>query len=250
MITEIINLSNLLTSLTIAHTLTLLTPSSSQHTHPDSDGKKRKKGKGKREKGRPREEKGGGRRELSTPSHHARRERVAPHHRRPGARRSCPVASPPAVSSSLQLRRHQRPEPREMRPRGGRSAREETRKTDCRRSASPPSNCYSRRALSLSPLSFNRRHLCWGSWSLMNEEGEFKSASEGRKKESRWRSRSPSSRLLLPSTELVIRGASPKSLLMNRLRPCCDLARPHTPFILVSKSAQFFPCSDSIYETE
>ncbi|XP_057743839.1 uncharacterized protein LOC130961835 [Arachis stenosperma] len=136
-----------------------------------------------------------------------------------------------------------------MRPRGGRSAREETRKTDCRRSASPPSNCYSRRALSVSPLSFSRRHLCLGSWSLLNEEGEFKSASEGRKKESLWRSRSPSSRLLLPSTKLVVRGASPTSLLMNRLRLCCDLARPHTPFILVSKSAQFFPCSDSIYET-
>ncbi|RYR16689.1 uncharacterized protein LOC110270786 [Arachis ipaensis] len=121
-------------------------------------------------------------------------------------------------------RRHQRPEPREVRPRGGTSAREETRKKDCRRSASPLSNCYSRRALSLSPLSFNRRHLCWGSPLLLNEEGEFESASEGRKKESRWRSRSPSSHLLLPSTELVIRGASPTSLLMNRLRPCCDLA--------------------------
>ncbi|RYR23870.1 hypothetical protein Ahy_B02g057366 isoform B [Arachis hypogaea] len=108
---------------------------------------------------------------------------------------------------------------------------------------------YSRRALSLSPLSFNRRHLCWGSPSLLNEEGEFESASEGRKKESRWRSRSPSSRLLLPSTELVVRGASPTSLLTNRLRPCCDLAQPYTPFILVSKSAQIFPCSDSIYET-
>ncbi|QHO22268.1 Zinc finger GRF-type protein [Arachis hypogaea] len=100
---------------------------------------------------------------------------------------------------------------------------------------------YSRRALSLSPLSFNRRHLCWGSPSLLNEEGEFESASEGRKKESRWRSRSPSSRLLLPSTELVVRGASPTSLLTNRLRPCCDLAQPYTPFILVSKSAQIFP---------
>ncbi|RYQ79414.1 hypothetical protein Ahy_Scaffold6g108153 [Arachis hypogaea] len=178
-----------------------------------------------------------------------RGERVAPHHRRPVARRSCPVALPSAASSSLQLHRHQRPEPREVRPRGGTSAREETRKKDCRRSASPPSNCYSRRALSPSPLSFNRRHLCWGSPSFLNEEGEFESTNEGRKKESRWRSRSPSSRLLLPSTELVVRGASPTSLLMNRLRPCCDLAQPHTPFILVSKSAQFFPCSDSIYET-
>ncbi|XP_020977517.1 uncharacterized protein LOC107637146 [Arachis ipaensis] len=178
-----------------------------------------------------------------------RGERVAPHHRRPGARRSCPVALPPAASSSLQLRRHQRPEPREVRPRGGTSAREETRKKDYRRSASPPSNCHSRRALSSSPLSFNCRHLCWGSPSLLNEEGEFESASEGRKKESRWRSRSPSSRLLLPSTELLVRGASPTSLLMNRLRPCCDLAQPYAPFILVSKSAQFFPCSDSMYET-
>ncbi|RYR75223.1 hypothetical protein Ahy_A02g009891 [Arachis hypogaea] len=221
---------------------------SERHTHPDTDGK-RKKEKGKREKGRPREDKGGGRRELSTPSHHARRERVAPHHRRLGARRSCPVASPPAASSSLQLRRHQRPEPREMRPRGGTSAREETRKKDCRHSTSPTSNCYSRRALSPSPLSFNHHHLCWGSLSLLNEEGEFESASEGRNKESRWRSRSPSSHLLLPSTELVVRGASPTSLLMNRLYPCFNLAQPHTPFILVSKSAQFFPCSDSIYET-
>nr|AEL30355.1 hypothetical protein 303L13_15 [Arachis hypogaea] len=116
-----------------------------------------------------------------------RGERVAPHHRQPGARRSCPIALPPAASSSLQLRRHQRPEPREVRPRGGTSAREETRKKYYRRSASPPSNCYSRRALSSSPLSFNRRHLCWGSPSLLNEEGEFESASEGRKKESRWR---------------------------------------------------------------
>ncbi|XP_020978225.1 uncharacterized protein LOC107637014 [Arachis ipaensis] len=169
------------------------------------------------------------------------RERVAPHHRRPGARRSCPIASPPAASSSLQLRCHQRPEPREVRPRGGTSAREETWKKDCCRSASPSSNYYSRHALSLLPLSFNHCHLCWGSSSLLNEEGEFKSASEGRKKESRWRSRSPSSRLLLPSTELVVREASPTSLLMNRLRPCCDLAQPLTPFILVSKLAQFFP---------
>ncbi|XP_057725751.1 uncharacterized protein LOC130941310 [Arachis stenosperma] len=136
--------------------------------------------------------------------------------------------------------RHQRPKPREVRPRGGTSAREETRK-DCRRSASPPSNCYSRRALSPSPLSFNRRHLCWESPSLLNEEGEFESASEGRKKESRWRSRSPSSRLLLPSTELVIRGASPMSLLMNRLRPCCDLAQPYTPSFLSLNQHNFSP---------
>ncbi|XLT26694.1 hypothetical protein HN873_057986 [Arachis hypogaea] len=51
------------------------------------------------------------------------------------------------------------------------------------------------------------------------------------------------------ASAIVVRGASPTSLLMNRLRPCCDLAQPYTPFILVSKSAQFFPCSDSIYET-
>ncbi|RYR75214.1 hypothetical protein Ahy_A02g009886 [Arachis hypogaea] len=53
---------------------------------------------------------------------------------------------------------------------------------DCRCSASPLSNGYSRRALSLSPLSFNRRQLCWGSPSLLNEEGELSRPVKGRRK--------------------------------------------------------------------
>ncbi|XP_057746633.1 uncharacterized protein LOC130965891 [Arachis stenosperma] len=60
----------------------------------------------------------GGRRELSVPSHHARRERATPRHRRPGARHSCPVAPPPTASSSLPSCRHQRPKPRDASERG------------------------------------------------------------------------------------------------------------------------------------
>ncbi|RYR37143.1 hypothetical protein Ahy_A09g042073 [Arachis hypogaea] len=98
------------------------------------------------------------------------RERAAPRHRRPGARPSCPVASPPAASSSPPSHRHQRPELSEMPLREGTSAREETRKKDCRRFALLPSNSYSCRALSPLPLSLNRRHA--KSPSLRRAQGE------------------------------------------------------------------------------
>ncbi|QHN95546.1 uncharacterized protein DS421_18g610610 [Arachis hypogaea] len=142
-------------SLIAAHTLTHLTPSSSQHTHPDLTEKERKKRgrekRGNREKRR--EEEGGSYQRRAT----TRGERAAPHHRRPGARRSCPVASPPSASSSLLSRRHQRPEPTEMCLREETSAREETEE------GLPPFCLYAvelihRRALSLLSLSFNRRH--------------------------------------------------------------------------------------------
>ncbi|QHO25585.1 uncharacterized protein DS421_12g382270 [Arachis hypogaea] len=161
------------------HSLThspLVAPHTLTHAHTQTrrkDKKKRKK-RGREKRGdreKRREEEGGSCPRRATTR--GERVRAASRHRRSGARRSCPVASPPAASSSTPSR--------EMRPREGTSAREETRKKDCHRSASPLSNCYSRRALSLSPLSFNRRH-AKSSSPLLREKRELRE----RERETGW----------------------------------------------------------------
>ncbi|QHO13865.1 uncharacterized protein DS421_15g519180 [Arachis hypogaea] len=102
---------------TAAHTLTRLTLSSPQHTHLDSTEKKKER-KGKERIGETARSEGRKEGAIHTKPPREERERATPCHCRPGARHSCPVTSPPAASSSLPSRRHQRPEPRDAFERG------------------------------------------------------------------------------------------------------------------------------------